>query len=81
MIAMMITGMIMTTMIAHISHQRMPRSPAFLAATMIGMVCALDVERNTAKIYSFQLRMSVNKVTAANPGRVSGRTISQKIPK
>ena len=30
--------MIMTTMTAHISHQKTPFSPAFLAATMIGIV-------------------------------------------
>ena len=76
----MMTGMIMTTMIAHISHQRIPFSPAFLAATMIGMVCALEVERKTAKRYSFQFRMRVSSVVAASPGRVSGSTISQKIP-
>ena len=71
----------MTTMMAHISHHNVPRSPAFLAASMIGMVKAFDVVRKTAKIYSFQFRISVNSVVAASPGRVSGRTISQKMPK
>ncbi len=55
---MMITGMIMTTMMAHISHHNTPFSPAFLAATMIGMVWTLAVARKTANRYSFQFRMS-----------------------
>ena len=78
---MTMTGMIITTMTAHISHHSTPFSPAFLAATMIGMVCTLAVARNTAKRYSFQFRMSVSSVVAARPGRVSGSTISQKMPK
>ena len=39
--AIRITGMIIITMMAHISHQNTPFSPAFLAATMMGMVCTL----------------------------------------
>ena len=77
---MMITGMIITTVTAHISHHNTPFSPVFLAATMIGMVCTLTVERNTANRYSFQLRTRISNVVAARPGRVSGITISQKIP-
>jgi hypothetical protein len=40
-IAIRITGMIMITMTALISHHSTPFSPAFFAATMIGMVCTL----------------------------------------
>ena len=35
---MMMTGMIITTVTAHISHHRTPFSPVFFAATMIGIV-------------------------------------------
>jgi hypothetical protein len=37
-IAMIITGMIMTTITAHISHHKIPFSPVFLADTIIGIV-------------------------------------------
>ena len=40
-IAIRITGMIMITMMALISHHSTPFSPAFFAATMMGMVCTL----------------------------------------
>jgi hypothetical protein len=79
--AMMMTGTIITTMIAHISHHKTPFSPAFFACTMIGMVCTLAIARKTAKRYSFQFRMSTRSVVAASPGLVSGNTISQKMPK
>jgi hypothetical protein len=80
-IAMMITGMIMTTIIAHISHHKMPFSPVFLADTMIGIVYTLTVAKNTANRYSFQQSTSVSNVVAARPGRVKGKTISQKMPR
>jgi len=48
-------------------------------ATVIGMVCDFAVARNTAKRYSFQFRMSVSRIVAASPGRVSGSTISRKM--
>ena len=78
---MRITGTIMTMITTHIVHHRMPFSPAFIAATRIGMVWALVVERNSASTYSFQDRISTRSVVAARPALASGSTISKKIVK
>src|SRR5262245_43936404 len=51
------TGTIMMMITTHIDHHRTPFSPAFMAATRIGMVCARLVDRNSASRYSFQERI------------------------
>ena len=76
--AMTITGAIMMTISTDMYHHCGPRVP-FCAATVIGMVCALALERKSASRYSFQARMSTSRKVAASPERTSGRAIGKKM--
>ena len=72
------TGAIMMTIKADMYHHCGPRVP-FCAATRIGMVWALAVERKSARRYSFQARIRTSSAVAISPGLASGRTIWKKI--
>ena len=76
---MVITGIIIIMMTTHMFHHRIPLSCVICAETIIGNVCALEVDKNEAKRYSFHERIKINKVVAASPYLHSGKIISQKI--
>ena len=58
----------MTTITTDMFHHRTPFSPAFIAATRIGMVCAALVDRNSARRYSFQAKDQDQERGRREPG-------------
>src|SRR5882672_5601593 len=79
-IAIAITGPIMIRISTDMYHHCGPRV-AFCAATVSGMVCDLELERNSANKYSFQAKTRTKRKVATNPGTANGSTIDQKVRK
>ena len=71
------TGAIMTTISTDMFHHCGPRV-VFCAETSTGMVCALALERKSARRYSFQARISTSRKVATRPERTSGSAMVKK---